>query len=649
MINELYSLSEAIDKASMQTQNWHREYKPIPNIKKNAPCVRILISNGNVIGISNVEIELGTELRKFGSNQGSYPCMNLAPLYRITDEAIKKELSILHPEDLNSAKIDEIKNWCQENNWGRNFQSKYKRSMEKMPVKMLALASEYGPLQILVKESDCFLDPMVLHRELENMVFRMLTHRENISLALSILFYRGNPTKKAVDDYGTLSVTLETPRLIDMGVPAVSKKFVSGLNEALLLANSSGKNNTESSSTDAFGILFEPIEESMPEVKLAGGFDVKLRTMFKEQRCQTRYGRIENASYPISPVMRKKLQAALNWLGNAEHKNVTWINTDRNEILFAYPARLPEVPISYTRMFKRSDKKDVAFSQQAKQFIDELRQGKQDRMDSNANQIQLFILRKIDKARTKVVYTRQTDPHELEACSETWTLGCSNLPSFPFGQPSIPFPLDAADILNCVWKQNGDLATGKFKPIPKYHGMELLMETDLSATSELHSLSEKAITVGAFLGNKLAGKEWRYPIWNKIKDMLALMGMLLYRKGIRKDFYMGSLPYLYGQVLKVSDELHALYCNVVRDGVLPNQLAGGVLSPISRNNHIKWRAASVKNIYGIFKSLPGLSRSVFDLLHFRDWLQIKMNFNRNVSCLIAVYFFMDNDFLNQPV
>ena len=58
---------------------------------------------------------------------------------------------------------------------------------------------------------------------------------------------------------------------------------------------------------------------------------------------------------------------------------------------------------------------------------------------------------------------------------------------------------------------------------------------------------------------------------------------------------------------------------------------------------------SSKNIYEIIKNLPGWGRSFSDLLHFRDWFQIKMNFNRNVSCFIAVYFFMDNDFFNQLV
>lgn len=97
MINELYELSEALDKAGVQTQSWHRKYKPIPNIRVNAPCVRILISEGTVMGLSTIKGALGMELRKFGTNQGSYPCMNLAPLYRITDNTIKEKLAALRP------------------------------------------------------------------------------------------------------------------------------------------------------------------------------------------------------------------------------------------------------------------------------------------------------------------------------------------------------------------------------------------------------------------------------------------------------------------------------------------------------------------------------------------------------------------------
>lgn len=40
---------------------------------------------------------------------------------------------------------------------------------------------------------------------------------------------------------------------------------------------------------------------------------------------------------------------------------------------------------------------------------------------------------------------------------------------------------------------------------------------------------------------------------------------------------MENLPYLYGQLLKAADELHALYCTVVRNGDIPPQLVGSSL------------------------------------------------------------------------
>ena len=38
---------------------------------------------------------------------------------------------------------------------------------------------------------------------------------------------------------------------------------------------------------------------------------------------------------------------------------------------------------------------------------------------------------------------------------------------------------------------------------------------------------------------------------------------------------MQEFPYLYGQLLKVSDEMHILYCRVEREGNIPPQLVGG--------------------------------------------------------------------------
>ena len=578
MINELYKLSAAMDEAGIRTQSWHRKYKPIPNIRATAPCVRLVLAEGVITDFSEVSADLGAGLRKYGSNQGSYPCMNLAPLYRVTEETIKKQLASLRPEKLTAEKLQELKSWCSVDNWNRKFLGKYKISMVNTSAELRAAAAEYEPLRILIEQSNLLADPAAFRQALETAVWKKLGRGEDTELALRILFYQGKANQAAEDDYSSLSVALEAEKLIDAGKPIVNRVFVAELNQTLLHVDAAEQTADETAMLDAFGTQFNPLEEPMPSVKLAGGFDVTLRTMFKEQRCQTRYGTIENASYPIAPENRKKLQAALDWLGSGERRGITWINSDKNEILFAYPGHMPKQPISFTRMFRRPEGElETPFKKQARRFLAELHETKKDGTDARAEQIQIFILRKIDKARTKIVYTRQTDARELEACSEAWTSGCMNLPPFDFGQPGVPFPLDTADILNRFWKQNGESATEKCKPVPKYHGMELLMEPAWPVEADLYLLARQEMMLGCFLGSRLAQGDRYHLIWKKVRPMLALTALLLDRVGIRKEGYMENLPYLYGQLLKTSDELHVLYCKAVRNGDVPPQLVGGSL------------------------------------------------------------------------
>ena len=575
MINELYTLSKALAGANIETYQWHQKYKPIPN----TPCICITLSDGKVSKISILNAKFGTILRKYGSNQGSFPCMNLVSLYRITDDTIKKSIAgiMSHPETLDAAMLQSVKGWCTENNWSKKFRGKYKVSMDNIPAQLRKIAPEYAPLQALLAEVEEYKNPDVFHAELENAIWRMLERRENVQAALTLLFYLGKPAEDAEDDFGSLSIALESTRLIESGVPAISEKFVTGMNQCLLNAEAAQQPSGQTDTIDAFGIPFMADERPMPSVRLAGGFDATIRTMFKEQRCQTRYGRIDSASYPISPEMRGKLQAALAWIGDREREDKTWTKSDQKEILFVYPMAALDHNISYISPFKRVRNETIRFTTRAEQFIRQFRKTRKPGTDSHAEGIQIFVLHKIDKARTKVVYTRQTDPDELEQASEAWTLGCTNLPKFLFGAPEVPYPLDIADTLNRPWKQSGEPATDRFKPIPRYHGMELLMEPSMSVCSDLQLLAANAATLSAYLGYLSATEDLCHPRWNDAKNMLALLGLFLYRNGIRKDDYMDNLPYLYGQLLKAADELHALYCKIVRNNDYPKQFAGGSL------------------------------------------------------------------------
>ena len=587
MINELYRLSTAMEEAGIAVSDWHNKYQPIAKATKKAPCIRITLADGKVQELSEVNAELAAVLRKFGSNQGSFPCLNLAPLYRIAEEE-KQRICELCTGASDEERIKELRGFCTESNWTGKFLGKYKISLENTVDELKELVSGYEPFCILEEECRPFRDAEVFHRELAEAAFRMLERQENAALAQTILFHFCKPGET---EYGKISVALESEKLIETGIPAVSSKFVKGLNRALMAADEKSRDLASETEIDAFGRPYQPkpTDDPMPEVKLAGGFSAILRTMYHGQPCQHRYGLIEGSTYLLSSEVRKKLKAALEWAGEAEREGETWIKTDRQEILFAYPERLPKVPISFVKTFgKGSVDQGKVFLQCSREFLQEFSHGKEQDKDGHADGIQVFILRRIDRGRAKVVYTRETDAAELERCCEKWTEGFRNVPEFPFGDLEVPFPLDVSNTLNSFFQQDGKLVTDKFKPVPRYHGVELLLETALPVEADLHCMAEKAWKIGALCGTLVAcGQGSAYDTDTKkakgcitkdrITAILALTGFLLFRCGIKKEVYMQSFPYLYGQLLKVSDELHALYCKVVRNDDIPPQLAGSSL------------------------------------------------------------------------
>lgn len=590
MINELYELAEAMEKAKIE------EIIPAQNFPSLAGGVVVCAktTDGVITGFRDISKNEREFIHKYGvTSKGFYPCVKLAPLFRISD---KKAISAINrikkkPESLNSVIHEKITSWCIKNNsnWDQKVIARCQKALCVVSKELRVLLSEspYKPLMILTEETDRFDDPMCLHKALTEAAIKAIARKEDVALALAVLFACSSKEIETKDSIGDLSILFDTERLVECGMPPVtSGKFSEGLNAALLISELQMAGHEAASMTDAFRLPYSPTEKVMPEIKLAAGFSVKLRAMNDDVPCQHRYGMGGSRTYPASVVIRQNLSKALTYIGKAENKGNTWltisfIDDKPRDVLFAYPMELKKAPQNFVKMFQRSGNENVAFQSQAKQYLSALKTPRLPGADSNANGIRIFVLRRINvdnnSGRTKVVYTRQTDPYELEKQSEAWTAGCMNLPLFSFGQPDVPFPLDAADILNRFWNRKGESITDKFKPTPKYHGMELLMDCKFPVAADLHCLAEKAMSVGAFLGYKLAEGNLNHPIWDKIKDMLALMGLLLYREGVGKDTYMESLPYLYGQMLKVSDELHALYCKVVRDNELPAQLAGGSL------------------------------------------------------------------------
>ncbi|MFP3041154.1 hypothetical protein LQZ19_04965 [Treponema primitia] len=604
MVNELYALSEAMDKAEISPKEWHREFKPLPKATAKAPCFRIRISPDlSICEVDTISAELAVILRKWEPNNGSsFPALNIPPLYRIDkQEKIKKLDGMLKGKTPFDFK--EIKSWCvpDADNWDENTSNKLEKCLHEIPsrlhekiiekktrggdsvVELIGLLSNFD-----VSEKSHKRDRKDFREELEKYIFQRIKKEDQHTL-LRILFYAGDPSKDPKKDRGALSVVLDLER---QGTrrPIADTKTMEWINAVLIngQAKAGGKNNA----IDAFGGPYEDTDEKMPSVKLEGLGDVKLRSLFKDHACQFRYELIESGSYPINGENRAKIKGALEWLSAPERKMKTWGKADGKELIFVYPSVLPQVDIDLTAMFGAAtvdDDTPERFEILSKKVIDALYELSH---TGNPVNIQIFSIRKMDKARSKVVYYRNYDAPRLIKSAREWEKACDNIPSMHFNhwvkgsknpewsESRTPKPLEIAGVVNRVWKMDGS-SSGTVNRVKYYQGLELLFESDLAGLESyiLHALVANSQGLIVHLGDTLYRNKL---ISEKIAPyyyllLMPLFGLLLFKLNKKKEEYMETIPYLLGQILKISDELHVLYCKVVRKGEVPPQLAGNGL------------------------------------------------------------------------
>lgn len=599
MINELHNLARTLDTKDVQIPEWHRKYKELPKVTPKSPCIRIWLNDDGVVcGIESFASEHVSKLRKYGDNQSSFPAFNISPLYRIVDQDIIDELEQLEAGQI-KPDITKMKVWCNVDNWIKGVPGKVQRSLTECPKNLSEMLHLEGQSKnnIIARLAElCQKNgenaASRFRSSLENCAFEKLKNGEEVDVILTLLFHKGSVEKEHDKDTGNnISVILDVRDWHPYGYPIASENTTFQLNEMLLADSGQHTAEIQSKQADAFGAPFINPNEPMPNVKLSG-FDVTLRSMFDGQPCQYRYRRINDGSYPIAATNRSSIKRALEWIADSSHRQVTWEKIDKNEMVFVYPSTLPEIPPKFVSIFgqppsEHSKQTESRFESVAKEFSKTLRGLP---TDQKPEMMQIFTIRKIDKARSKVIFTHNSTPEQLVQAAEDWSIGCHNIPRLDIGEPIIPFPFEIANIMNAVWKQNGERADGK-TPVTRmkyYQGMELLL--DILPTNAIHNFLHIQIenTSGLvnYIGNKIhCGGKCDGNLESRRLDaqkfamtrISSVLGLLLFKCNVRKENYMEGLAYLLGQLLHVSDELHLLYCKVKRNGDIPPQLVGSAL------------------------------------------------------------------------
>ncbi len=563
MIDELVKAANAMDKAGIISPDWFPKLNRLPKVSKEAPCVRIwLMPDGNIRTVDLIDEKQIWQLWKFEPNNGySLPGFNYFPpnLLNIFDKV-----------------CGELEKYCLDN------------------------LEEGETLQLFLKAVRK-IDINVFQNEFENKVHG--TFSKDIA---DNLFKKNAKPSIFLDLYEYHNY------------PVSSLKTMERLSELLWLSYI--PKNTKYS--DAYSPHEKGLEDLYPQVSLPLLGNIKLRSQVKVIPAQKRYTCCESITFPTGLESRKRTKRALEWLSNPERNGETFGVAGDKELLFAYPCVIPEDKIPLAKLFgaQKSDSyhKEDKFEQLAKSVIEQLKgMGK---TFSDRQLLEIFSLRKMDKARTKVVYYRNATVESLEKASALWHEGCQNIPtldvrdwsedkkektgkSYPITVEGLTaFPVKLHGYLNTVWKRDGKekskgVQAGKVKIFQPADGLRLLLDTHGNAIAA--NMMERFMrhAQGYFL--TLCRSTGKHEIASLPEKQIypGILGLILCKLGKKKEDFMKESAFLLGRSLRITDEIHRLYCEVVRKKDLPPELCGSSLlvsmmeSPVTTLSQLAMRSA----------------------------------------------------------
>jgi hypothetical protein len=616
MIDELVKVADAMDAAGIAAKDWHSKFKTLPKANAKSPCVRIwLAADGSVADIEALPDALVSQLRKYEPDAGkSLPGFNVCPLYRIVKDGTELKNA---NKALAAAVAQPGFLWDEQIKGGEDFWDRTRSVLKQLKNRVLPSLEKIcegrlQPDETLAKFFEVFgrLDIETFKQTYEEKA--KVKVRDGL-LPQSLVCYFVDEAKKKKEDTDSnapipkISVFLDIKEYKEF--PVSHEKSIARLNELLMGAEGTKSPTTTNfwdTSLDAYGASAVGSDDKFAQVAVPALGGVILRSQVAAVPAQARYHLCDFSTFPVGTATRERIKAALEWVSATDRKGETFGTAGDKELLFAFPEKLPPSKVPLASLFGAHGPavtevvNTERFEALAKTVIGQLKGMGDAAADAELN---IFSLRKMDKARTKVVYYRNMTVDSLEKASEAWSFGFQNIPdldirdwsetkkengkSFTVSvETQTLFPLKLHKILNTVWTLDKDNKTGARQSAVKIFepsaGLSLLLDSsDVSLVSYVterflnHAQTYFVVLCRAKGRNEIAGLPDKsvYP---------GILGLLLYKLGKTKETYMNESAYQLGRFLRVADEIHRLYCEVVRtkkDGKpdLPPELCGSSL------------------------------------------------------------------------
>lgn len=631
MLNELSGLSEGLKAARIRPVSWHPSFKPCPKYRTYYLFVN---RSGEIEGATRIaEPSEVTSIRKYEVANGlSFPAFNVLPIVSVqSDETLavlKRIEALLRSVEPGTGELAELLHQLigeSERLW-TGFEVKRMRTcLVDMPRDLSEHTGEAPP------GFSAWNALMAVSARLAERIDEIPDMLENVFLSMAKV-----EPKAAQEFFGDALATtarpskakrvafvLEVADRLSYDRPANHPEVRAWVNRRLMASGNTGIGSSETS-IDAFGISYSSADDEarLPAARLPILGNVILRAMSDESPCQRRYGRAKAASFPIGATIRQDFKDALEWIGAEERRGQTWqdvsdVSGGNAGVLFAYPETMPNLSVESAGLFAGavSEDQDATFSAVAERVMGSLRILVEDRPDA---QVAVFVLVKIDTARTKVLMTRRLQAEALMESARAWRDGCRNIPPVFLRmydrkdgkrlRVGVPFPTEVAKILKTDWNKDCSRSIVS-RSESMGDAFDLFVGDEdagrAAAVRALDFMTSKGTWPLLELGHAdHLNRNLSGPIL-KDRDIVSLMpavlGLCLSKLSIERRDYMRSAAFLVGRLLALADLLHKEYCLDVRKGSIPTQLVGNALMPTALENPQQAIARLSERVY-VYKS-----------------------------------------------
>jgi len=640
MLNEWINIYPVLGKLNCDLGQSHPDFKRCPNKKG---FIVYLDETGHVEDVDIPDFSLGSVYRwQAGKKDPAFPVFNGRAFYEITcelrlippwirkvlkeKESMKKKGSNMDENKIDESVLSAFLGECNDL-WEEDDLRLVDRSLNELPVKLqeiLETSEEkpdgYNGFKELVRRAG-LSERTSFRNELATILLQKLrdTRKKEYAEVLFALKKEGNKKgrgKEHARDFLFL-LTIKDWDNDEYGTNCVPP-YHNSLQEwmAGTFEKYAEDSYGQTGDADAFGLDTAGSGSDYDDINTGGLGQIKLFSANKDIPCLMRYGRISAEMFPAGRCARENARKTLEYILHNDRKGINWTSLrkyeTRNTIAFAYCTGLKDANV--IRVFdsdETDDKESIYVSEEATKTILKTFEGIAE-SDPEAK-IAVGIIATVTKGNTKILASRQYPVSRYVFGAQDWQKGCHNIPDVKL--PWLPtrggalikgaltfYPTRVVWLLNSSWRQSGEMVMrkqGKQRvPISKRFvasdALDFLFEENgiirERIDAGLSAVIEKSAHV--LISARLKADLDRYQPGNKLKfkndywiHMLpTLYGLLLYKKGVRKESYMKDNIFNLGRLFAVADRLHILYSKGVRQGDIPLRLIGNDYMSLALQN-----------------------------------------------------------------